>query len=629
VQFVIVGDGPLRGEVHALIGRLGLEKSVHMWGRSEDSCSTMQLLDTLVLTSVSEGCPNVLLEAAEIGVPVVTTAAGGAAEIVKDGETGFVVPCRDHQSLARCVIQLIDEDRLRQRYIEDARAHVRSHFTAEKMVERLDGLYRRELSRSIQMRYQTPSFRVCFILSQVYGVFRPHPDRVFGGAEIQVANLAKQLARSDACEVFVLTGDRNRTGREEIEEVAIVLDPLCAPPWPSSPSANSMSGAGDGPRRSKIVEWGYRWLAGCPPSLATLSRSLVRGGVVCKNVLRRLLPVDWCIHAARRFSLLLQWVRLLNKIDADVYVTRCAGGIVGYMQRACAIIRRPFVYMVAHDMDVSGDYAATYPVDGTLFERGLRSADLVVCQNENQARLLDKRYHKQGCIVPSLSPFELAEGLDHSNRKVVLWIARVDEWKQPELFVQLAERIPDQSFLMVAVESQVHPTQLDKIRKAAAIVPNLNVVPPVPFHESTKLFRQAAVFVNTSRAEGFPNTFLQAAASGTPIVSWVVNPDDMLTRHEMGFCAQEDWAGFVQSIRLLCRDENLRMRMGSNGQTYVCKRHAPASIAQTYLDMFRALREGSVLSPRSVERNRSGHDVAERLLSSTRPDGAHHCGVHD
>jgi len=218
----------------------------------------------------------------------------------------------------------------------------------------------------------------------------------------------------------------------------------------------------------------------------------------------------------------------------------------------------------------------------------------VICQNERQADLLFNRYHRRGCVVPSLSPFEIVASPDQASRKTVMWIARVDDWKQPELFIHLAMRIPDQAFVMVAVASQVNPTQLENIYKAARLVPNLKVLPAVPLHETGRLFREAAVFVNTSRMEGFPNTYLQAAASGTPIVSWAVNPDGMLDRYELGFCANEDWSRFEQSVRLLCRDNALRARMGGNGLEYVRQRHDPDVIARTYLKLFTDLRSGGI-----------------------------------
>jgi glycosyltransferase involved in cell wall biosynthesis len=208
--------------------------------------------------------------------------------------------------------------------------------------------------------------------------------------------------------------------------------------------------------------------------------------------------------------------------------------------------------------------------------------------------LLQQRYSRRGQVVPSLCPFHVVERLAHESRGSLLWVARVDNWKQPELFIKLAEQMPDQSFVMVVMASHVNPGQMQMVQQAVDGVPNLKLVQSLPLDEATRLFREAAVFVNTSRAEGFPNTFLQAAASGTPIVSWAVDPDHVLERYEMGFCAREDWSRFEQSIRLLSRDIALRTKMGENGQRYVRERHDPAAIAQVYMEIFSALKSGDV-----------------------------------
>ena len=111
----------------------------------------------------------------------------------------------------------------------------------------------------------------------------------------------------------------------------------------------------------------------------------------------------------------------------------------------------------------------------------------------------------------------------------------------------------------------------------------------MPLEETTTLFEEAMVFVNTSHFEGFPNTFLQAAASGTPIVSWAVDPDGMLERYEMGYHAEQDWERFERCVRRLCADAALRAQMGENGRRYVEGYHHPSAIAKEYAELFLSL----------------------------------------
>ena len=100
-RFLIVGDGPLTDLIRAEVVALGLDVHVVMTGERRDVLDLIQFMDVLVLTSTSEGLPNVLLEGAACGVPAVTSAAGGATEVVVNGETGFVVPCKDPAECCR------------------------------------------------------------------------------------------------------------------------------------------------------------------------------------------------------------------------------------------------------------------------------------------------------------------------------------------------------------------------------------------------------------------------------------------------------------------------------------------------------------------------------------------------
>jgi glycosyltransferase involved in cell wall biosynthesis len=172
-------------------------------------------------------------------------------------------------------------------------------------------------------------------------------------------------------------------------------------------------------------------------------------------------------------------------------------------------------------------------------------------------------------------------------------MARVDSWKRPELFLDLATHFPDQSFVLVGPPSQIEPDNLLQLLERAKGIPNLRVLAGVPFGDTPALFEDAMVFVNTSSAEGFPNTFLQAAASGTPVVSWAVNPEGVLERYEMGYCANQDWTRLLGYLQLLCRDEALRRRLGENGRHYVQQVHDPGTITREYAELFWSLRRGS------------------------------------
>lgn len=151
--------------------------------------------------------------------------------------------------------------------------------------------------------------------------------------------------------------------------------------------------------------------------------------------------------------------------------------------------------------------------------------------------------------------------------------------------------MPDQSFVMVGPPSGTDPSNLPELEASMARLPNLRWMGSVSFEDTARLFEEALVFVNTSQAEGFPNTFLQAAACGTPIVSWAVDPEGILERFEMGSCAHRNWTRFEHMVRLLCVDDELRIKLGENGRSYVRKYHDSGAVVGQYLELFLTLRE--------------------------------------
>ena len=143
VRTLIVGDGPLRArlEERATAFRLVQDRKVSFLGHREDVPRLLAAADLLVLPSLYEGLPNVVLEAMRFRKPVVATAAPGTTEVVDDGVTGLLVPTRNHVELTRAIRRVIEEDGLAGRLGEAGRARAEAEFGVDLMVERFAALY--------------------------------------------------------------------------------------------------------------------------------------------------------------------------------------------------------------------------------------------------------------------------------------------------------------------------------------------------------------------------------------------------------------------------------------------------------------------------------------------------------
>jgi glycosyltransferase involved in cell wall biosynthesis len=145
--------------------------------------------------------------------------------------------------------------------------------------------------------------------------------------------------------------------------------------------------------------------------------------------------------------------------------------------------------------------------------------------------------------------------------------------KQPELFLDLARRLPQERCVMVLMKDAVHEDLLAAIKARAASLPNLTLREDLPLSEVDRLMEQAKLFINTSTYEGFPNTFVQAAMRGVPIMSLTVDPDGVLSRHGIGLCAGGSFERLVEATGQVCVSEPLWKNLSVRAQVYAREHH--------------------------------------------------------
>jgi glycosyltransferase involved in cell wall biosynthesis len=108
-RFLLVGDGPLRSGLEVLAKALGLDGVTAFAGARGDVPGILRSLDVFVLPSVSEGLPNVVLEAMAAGKPIVAADVGGVPEVVEHGLNGLLVPPADPNAMGRAVLELLND----------------------------------------------------------------------------------------------------------------------------------------------------------------------------------------------------------------------------------------------------------------------------------------------------------------------------------------------------------------------------------------------------------------------------------------------------------------------------------------------------------------------------------------
>ena len=140
-SFVFAGRGQLEKELKDQVHRLGLDERVHFLGLRQDISTILALLDVFVLPSLSEGLSMAILEAMMAGKPVIATRVGGNPEIVLDGETGFLVPPRDSQTLADQLVTLLTDKEQAAQFAARGKRRAEEQFSLKTMVHAYQSLY--------------------------------------------------------------------------------------------------------------------------------------------------------------------------------------------------------------------------------------------------------------------------------------------------------------------------------------------------------------------------------------------------------------------------------------------------------------------------------------------------------
>jgi sugar transferase (PEP-CTERM/EpsH1 system associated) len=140
-RLALIGDGPGRADLEAMVRRRGLEQIVRFLGWRTDAAAILPSLDVFALCSLSEGISLALLEAMAAGLPTVATRVGGNPLVIQDGETGWLVPPEAPDVTADAILALLRDPSTRCAMGRNGRARAMTHFSVERMARDYERVY--------------------------------------------------------------------------------------------------------------------------------------------------------------------------------------------------------------------------------------------------------------------------------------------------------------------------------------------------------------------------------------------------------------------------------------------------------------------------------------------------------
>lgn len=359
-------------------------------------------------------------------------------------------------------------------------------------------------------------------MTKVCVVVQNHPSIVMGGAQYQGHLLAQELARRERVEVTYLARDvpRNAAARFHLNYA-------------------------------------------------------VRGIGTWAGIRRRAALFDarelWHVLCELRPDVIYQQMR-------QSYTAVCAH----YSQK----MRIPFFFQIASDLDldrrfVTNGISANLPFDiaeAIAGMWGLRRANHILAQTTRQRRILRERFDRDSAsVVRNFHPLPAKLPAKAEHPVEVLWVANLKDVKRPEIFVQLAESFAgrdDLRFVMAGRRSaqvNVYAPLMQRIERT----PNLSYLGELSIDDVNRQMARAAIHVNTSSFEGFPNTFIQAWAHGAVVVTLAADPEEEgMENLGIGICAGASFDRLRQTIDLLARSPEKRRAMADRAFAFAQANHS-------------------------------------------------------
>jgi glycosyltransferase involved in cell wall biosynthesis len=218
-----------------------------------------------------------------------------------------------------------------------------------------------------------------------------------------------------------------------------------------------------------------------------------------------------------------------------------------------------------------------------LYAWGLSRTDRILVQHTGQFSALAPRWRPKAYIVPSIAGEMAAVKLHSERANYVAWVAMLRQPKRPDVLLEIAGKAPAVRFVVCGGPTPFAspPGYSEWIVEAMQAQPNIEFLGKVAPQKTQQIIADAAMLLSTSDAEGFPNTFLEAWSSGTPVISLKLDPDHLIERHALGTvpgtveCATADIVALMGSPQR--RDE-----IGARARQYVAETHSAAAVAVVF-----------------------------------------------
>jgi glycosyltransferase involved in cell wall biosynthesis len=285
-------------------------------------------------------------------------------------------------------------------------------------------------------------------------------------------------------------------------------------------------------------------------------------------------------------------IKEVNNYKPDVLIQKGAGGLTGIMAIIAQLLNIRFVFLATNDIDADNRYKLKLnTINRILYRNGLRRTNLIICQNSYQLQQFKEKYHNKRLSIIHNPYFQFGESINIKNtnkREYIAWIGIFQKQKNLRALYNIVLQTPHIDYKIAGKEAvnadDYTQSALSDLRKCK----NVEFVGYLRRSEISHFLSKSIALLNTSYFEGFSNTFLEAWAAGTPVITTKdVNPDNIIRDYELGRVAKN----YGDIARIL--DEYIKASdfkaMTIRCNKYMSTNHNPTIIASQFIDEIKYL----------------------------------------
>jgi glycosyltransferase involved in cell wall biosynthesis len=283
-------------------------------------------------------------------------------------------------------------------------------------------------------------------------------------------------------------------------------------------------------------------------------------------------------------QVLVEWYRFLSFERPDWLFWEGASHLWGPLVEIAKLVGARTIFHAALDADAQPRRAVFsrsrwWP----LYAWGLRRTDKLFVQHTGQFFMLHPRLRSKACTLPKVCALSSTVKPHSQRQEYVAWVATLRQHKRPDVLVDIARKAPDVKFIVCGgpTDYLTPPGYGMRMVETLTKLPNVDYRGRVAPEEAMKVITDAALLLCTSDEEGFPNTFIQAWSSGTPIVTLKVDPDGIIEKMGLGAVSKTvDVA--LADINALMASSDRREEIAFRARKYISENHNQTAVIEIF-----------------------------------------------